>query len=80
MILVESRFVFSSLMSSKYGQKLESFQKSMRGEIARREPRPITINPAGIYAVLTWKRTIPVILIIEEAKAEEAALQGVNEN
>ena len=64
--------------ASKYGQKIESFQQSMRVEIARREPRPIT--PAGIYAVLTWKRTIPVILIIEEAKAEEAALQGVNEN
>jgi hypothetical protein len=38
------------------------------------------MKPAGIYAALTWKKTIPVILIIEETKAEEAALQGSSEN
>jgi len=26
------------------------------------------MKPPGIYVVLTWKKTIPVILIIEETK------------
>jgi hypothetical protein len=38
------------------------------------------MTPAEIYTATSWKKTTLVILIIDETKVEEAALQGVNEN